>query len=53
MPRRRLRRLDVAPECLRETASPRAQGFLTGVTETARDVQRLAPWRATAVVREA
>ncbi|MFF0285206.1 hypothetical protein [Streptomyces sp. NPDC005262] len=40
---------DVAPEWLRDTASPRAQGFLSGVTETARDVQRLAPWRATAV----
>ncbi|MEU1122533.1 hypothetical protein ABZ371_02865 [Streptomyces sp. NPDC005899] len=41
---------DIAPEWLRDTASPRAQGFLSGVTETARDVQRLAPWRATAVV---
>ncbi|WP_031083658.1 hypothetical protein [Streptomyces sp. NRRL WC-3549] len=40
---------DIAPEWLRDTASPRAQGFLRGVTETARDVQRLAPWRATAV----
>ncbi|MFF3058032.1 hypothetical protein [Streptomyces sp. NPDC057909] len=40
---------DIAPEWLRDTASPRAQGFLSGVTETARDVQRLAPWRATAV----
>lgn len=40
---------DIAPEWLRDTASPRAQGFLAGVTETARDVQRLAPWRATAV----
>lgn len=44
---------DIAPEWLRETASPRAQGFLAGVTETARDVQRLAPWRATAVTTEA
>ncbi|MEV8456702.1 hypothetical protein AB0467_29170 [Streptomyces sp. NPDC052095] len=40
---------DIAPEWLRDTASPRAHGFLSGVTETARDVQRLAPWRATAV----
>ncbi|MFE3944702.1 hypothetical protein ACFXPV_22920 [Streptomyces sp. NPDC059118] len=40
---------DIAPEWLRDTASPRAQGFLSGVTETARGVQRLAPWRATAV----
>ncbi|MHC3460068.1 hypothetical protein [Streptomyces flavovirens] len=40
---------DIAPEWLRDTASPRAQGFLRGVTETARDVQRLAPWRVTAV----
>ena len=40
---------DIAPEWLRDTASPRAQGFLSGVTETARDVQRLAPWRTTAV----
>ncbi|MGW1352335.1 hypothetical protein ACWCQE_24145 [Streptomyces sp. NPDC002409] len=40
---------DIAPEWLRDTASPRAQGFLSGVTATARDVQRLAPWRATAV----
>jgi hypothetical protein len=40
---------DIAPEWLRDTASPRAQGFLSGVTETARDVQRLSPWRATAV----
>ncbi|WP_328905454.1 hypothetical protein OG230_22195 [Streptomyces sp. NBC_00234] len=38
---------DIAPEWLRESASPRAQGFLSGVTETARDVQRLAPWRVT------
>ncbi|MGY4907295.1 hypothetical protein [Streptomyces sp. 900116325] len=42
---------DIAPEWLRDTASPRAQGFLRGVTETARDVQRLAPWRATAVTK--
>ncbi|MFJ9641293.1 hypothetical protein [Streptomyces sp. NPDC101178] len=32
---------DIAPEWLRTTASPRAQGFLSGVTETARGVQRL------------
>ncbi len=32
---------DIAPEWLRATASPRAQGFLSGVTETARGVQRL------------
>ncbi|MBT2396506.1 hypothetical protein [Streptomyces sp. ISL-100] len=32
---------DVNPLWLRETASPRAQGFLSGVTTTARDVQRL------------
>ncbi|NUK73771.1 hypothetical protein HRW23_04165 [Streptomyces lunaelactis] len=32
---------DIAPEWLRDTASPRAQGFLAGVTGTARDVQRL------------
>ncbi|PZT76251.1 MULTISPECIES: hypothetical protein [unclassified Streptomyces] len=44
---------DIAPEWLRETASPRAQGFLAGVTETARDAQRLAPWRVTAVTGEA
>ncbi|MFC9426529.1 hypothetical protein [Streptomyces sp. NPDC056987] len=33
--------LDIAPEWLKETASPRAQGFLSGVTGTARDVHRL------------
>ncbi|WP_274561569.1 hypothetical protein [Streptomyces spiramyceticus] len=32
---------DVSPQWLRDTASPRAQGFLSGVTTTARDVQRL------------
>ncbi|WP_328397252.1 hypothetical protein OHS70_13915 [Streptomyces sp. NBC_00390] len=32
---------DIAPEWLRDNASPRAQGFLAGVTGTARDVQRL------------
>ncbi len=32
---------DIAPEWLTDTASPRAQGFLAGVTGTARDVQRL------------
>ncbi|WP_299532601.1 hypothetical protein [uncultured Streptomyces sp.] len=35
---------DIAPEWLRENASPRAQGFLSGVTDTARDVHRLASW---------
>ncbi|MFE2942878.1 hypothetical protein ACFXKG_28055 [Streptomyces sp. NPDC059255] len=33
--------LDIAPEWLKATASPRAQGFLSGVTGTARDVHRL------------
>ncbi|MFD6424115.1 hypothetical protein [Streptomyces sp. NPDC060198] len=33
---------DIDPEWLRDTASSRAQGFLAGVTETARDVHRLA-----------
>ncbi len=32
---------DVNPQWLQDTASPRAQGFLSGVTTTARDVQRL------------
>ncbi|WP_030747029.1 hypothetical protein [Streptomyces sp. NRRL F-5135] len=32
---------DIAPEWLKDTASPRAQGFLSGVTGTARDVHRL------------
>lgn len=32
---------DISPEWLRDTASPRAQGFLAGVTGTARNVQRL------------
>jgi hypothetical protein len=32
---------DIAPEWLRDSASPRAQGFLAGVTGTAQDVQRL------------
>ncbi|MDH2391849.1 hypothetical protein QCN29_24330 [Streptomyces sp. HNM0663] len=32
---------DIAPEWLKENASPRAQGFLAGVTGTARDVQHL------------
>ncbi|MGW5846803.1 hypothetical protein ACWFQ8_02355 [Streptomyces sp. NPDC055254] len=36
---------DVAPEWLTGSASPRARGFLAGVTETARDVRRL-PARA-------
>ncbi|HZG02560.1 MAG TPA: hypothetical protein VE546_03090 [Streptomyces sp.] len=34
---------DVDPAWLTENASPRAQGFLSGVTGTARDVRRLAP----------
>ncbi|WP_405457516.1 hypothetical protein OG786_11130 [Streptomyces sp. NBC_00101] len=33
---------DIDPRWLRDTASPRAQGFLSGVTETARDAHRLA-----------
>ncbi|MEV0091998.1 hypothetical protein [Streptomyces sp. NPDC050738] len=33
----------IDPSWLTETASPRAQGFLSGVTGTARDVQHLAP----------
>ncbi|WP_405613240.1 hypothetical protein [Streptomyces sp. NBC_01508] len=32
---------DIAPEWLKSTASPRAQGFLSGVTGTAKDVHRL------------
>ncbi|AWK11080.1 hypothetical protein DDQ41_21635 [Streptomyces spongiicola] len=32
---------DIAPEWLRDTASPRARGFLAGVTGTARHVHRL------------
>jgi hypothetical protein len=32
---------DIDPTWLTETASPRAQGFLSGVTGTARDVHRL------------
>ncbi|GAA2395980.1 hypothetical protein GCM10010420_21950 [Streptomyces glaucosporus] len=34
---------DVDPAWFTENASPRAQGFLSGVTGTARDVRRLAP----------
>ncbi|MEV6792487.1 hypothetical protein AB0M87_10885 [Streptomyces sp. NPDC051320] len=34
---------DIDPVWLTATASPRAQGFLAGVTGTARDVQRLTP----------
>lgn len=34
--------MDIDPSWLTDTASPRAQGFLAGVTGTARDVQRLA-----------
>ncbi|WEO95714.1 hypothetical protein A6P39_017690 [Streptomyces sp. FXJ1.172] len=33
---------DIDPSWLTQTASPRAQGFLSGVTGTARDVHRLA-----------
>jgi hypothetical protein len=33
---------DIDPAWLTDTASPRAQGFLSGVTGTARDVHRLA-----------
>ncbi|MFE9495517.1 hypothetical protein [Streptomyces collinus] len=33
---------DIDPGWLTENASPRAQGFLSGVTDTARDVHRLA-----------
>ncbi|MGV9338407.1 hypothetical protein [Streptomyces sp. NPDC003688] len=36
---------DVDPDWLTENASPRAQGFLSGVTGTARDVHRLASVR--------
>ncbi|MFB7275063.1 hypothetical protein [Streptomyces sp. NPDC056244] len=32
---------DIAPEWLKSSASPRAQGFLSGVTTTAKDVHRL------------
>lgn len=39
---------DIDPLWLTETASPRAQGFLAGVTGTARDVQRLTPMGPTA-----
>ncbi|GHC49892.1 hypothetical protein [Streptomyces flavofungini] len=34
--------MDIDPSWLTDTASPRAQGFLSGVTGTARDVHRLA-----------
>ncbi|AJE42163.1 hypothetical protein [Streptomyces nodosus] len=34
---------DIDPAWLTENASPRAQGFLSGVTGTARDVDRLSP----------
>ncbi|MGW3725708.1 hypothetical protein [Streptomyces sp. NPDC000851] len=37
---------DINPEWLTRTASPRAQGFLDGVTGTARDVHRLSAVRA-------
>ncbi|MFD7442296.1 hypothetical protein [Streptomyces sp. NPDC059909] len=33
---------DISPEWLKDTASPRARGFLAGVTGTARDVHRIA-----------
>lgn len=36
---------DIDPAWLTETASPRAQGFLSGVTGTARDVHRLSSVR--------
>ncbi|MFH9010481.1 hypothetical protein ACH4C6_03820 [Streptomyces sp. NPDC017943] len=34
---------DIDPAWLTDTASPRAQGFLTGVTDSARDAHRLPP----------
>jgi hypothetical protein len=37
---------DIDPQWLTHTASPRAQGFLNGVTDTARDVHRLSAVRA-------
>jgi hypothetical protein len=40
--------LDIAPEWLKATASPRAHGFLAGVTGTARDVHRLSRLPSTA-----
>ncbi|MFI7138101.1 hypothetical protein ACIBQ5_10195 [Streptomyces massasporeus] len=39
---------DIDPAWLTENASPRAQGFLSGVTGTARDVHRLSPTAPTA-----
>jgi hypothetical protein len=39
---------DIAPEWLKSSASPRAQGFLSGVTTTARDVHRLSRLPSTA-----
>ncbi|WP_078495795.1 hypothetical protein [Streptomyces sp. LaPpAH-108] len=44
---------DVDPDWLTENASPRAQGFLSGVTGTARDVHRLASVASVASVRMA
>ncbi|NEA99763.1 hypothetical protein [Streptomyces sp. SID13726] len=41
---------DIDPDWLTETASPRAQGFLSGVTGTARDVHRLSAVAAAPVV---
>jgi hypothetical protein len=41
---------DIAPEWLTAHASPRAQGFLSGVTGTARDVHRLSAVSATTSV---
>ncbi len=38
---------DIDPAWLTENASPRAQGFLSGVTDTARDVHRLSTITAT------
>ncbi|MFI9612973.1 hypothetical protein ACIHCM_15095 [Streptomyces sp. NPDC052023] len=37
---------DISPDWLTQTASPRAQGFLDGVTGTARDVHRLSAVQA-------
>ncbi|MFF5500915.1 hypothetical protein [Streptomyces roseolus] len=42
---------EIAPEWLRATASPRAQGFLAGVAGTASGVDRLTPRNASAVDR--
>ncbi|MET7457150.1 hypothetical protein ABZT03_35790 [Streptomyces sp. NPDC005574] len=42
---------DIDPGWLTENASPRAQGFLSGVTDTARDVHRLSAVSAVKVVK--